>query len=135
MRIVSRPPPHPFPLRADCVPFELVVSAGLLGKKNCGGGGSNSTSNFHHHDINGGAVSTIHDVTGRSRVRVIYSHEISMSCLHCNILYVRSLNNNKLYFVRSTPVSIATSVQQYESFNNIQDLCYVKKQTAYDVPA
>jgi hypothetical protein len=41
MRRVSRPPPHPFPLCADCVPFELVVSAALLGRKNsgCGGGG------------------------------------------------------------------------------------------------
>jgi hypothetical protein len=29
MRRVSRPPP-PFPLCADCVPFELVLSAALL---------------------------------------------------------------------------------------------------------
>jgi hypothetical protein len=29
MRIVSRPPPL-FPLCADCVPFELVLSAALL---------------------------------------------------------------------------------------------------------
>jgi hypothetical protein len=40
---LDRPPPlHPFPLCADCVPFELVVSAlPLLGRKNCGGRGSN----------------------------------------------------------------------------------------------
>jgi hypothetical protein len=36
MRLVSRPP---FSSCADGVPFELVVSAALLGRKNCGGGG------------------------------------------------------------------------------------------------
>jgi hypothetical protein len=40
----------------DCAPFELVVSAALLGRQNCGGRGSNSISKFHNHNINGGAV-------------------------------------------------------------------------------
>jgi hypothetical protein len=30
MRRLSRPPLHPFPLSAGCVPFELVANAALL---------------------------------------------------------------------------------------------------------
>jgi L1 cell adhesion molecule len=37
------------------------------------GGGPNSISKFDHHNINGGAVSTIHDFTGRRLVSSIYS--------------------------------------------------------------
>jgi hypothetical protein len=40
MRRFSRPPPPlPFPLCAGRVPFELVVSAALLGRENYGEGG------------------------------------------------------------------------------------------------
>jgi hypothetical protein len=38
--------------------------------------GANSISKFYHHNINGGAVSTIHDVTGRRLVSSIYSWDI-----------------------------------------------------------
>jgi hypothetical protein len=41
MRKVDRP--HPFPLCANCVPFELVVSAARLGRKYNGGRGSNGS--------------------------------------------------------------------------------------------
>jgi hypothetical protein len=71
MRILARLPPHPFPLSADRVPFDLVVSAVLV-KEELQGRGSNGISNFHHHNINGGAVDVIHDVTDKSRVRAIY---------------------------------------------------------------
>jgi hypothetical protein len=36
------------------------------------GRGANSISNFGHHNIYMAALATIHDVTGRSRIRVIY---------------------------------------------------------------
>jgi hypothetical protein len=36
--LMSMDRPHPFPLCADCVPFELVVSDAFLGRKNYGGG-------------------------------------------------------------------------------------------------
>jgi hypothetical protein len=40
MRIVSIDPlPFRFPLCADFVPIELVVSAALLRRESCGGGG------------------------------------------------------------------------------------------------
>jgi hypothetical protein len=37
---------------------------------------TNSISKFDHHNISGGAVSTIHDVTGRRLVSSIYSWDI-----------------------------------------------------------
>jgi hypothetical protein len=42
------------------------------------GRGTNSISNFHHHNINGGSVSTIHDVTGQKPCKGNLHHEISM---------------------------------------------------------
>jgi hypothetical protein len=45
---------QPFPLCADCVPLELVVSAALLLRKNCGGEGKISVSG--HHNVNEDAV-------------------------------------------------------------------------------
>jgi hypothetical protein len=75
--IVYRPPPHPFSLCADCVPFELVVSAALLGKANCGGG-IQIVFQIFTTIIQIAALSTIHDVTGRSRVWVIYSWDVTM---------------------------------------------------------
>jgi hypothetical protein len=47
-------------------------------------GGPNSISKFHHHNINGGAVSTIHDVTGR-RLVSSSTHEISMTGMYTYI--------------------------------------------------
>jgi hypothetical protein len=70
MRRLYRPPPHPFPSCADCVPFELVASAALLGK-NYGGGGQIGFQIFTTR-IQMAALSTLYDVTGKGRVRVIY---------------------------------------------------------------
>jgi hypothetical protein len=77
MRRLSRPPPPSFPFCAGCVPFELVVSAAPLWRENGGGGGQIHTiSNFHHLNIIMAALSTMHAVTGRSQVRVIYKWDI-----------------------------------------------------------
>jgi hypothetical protein len=42
-------------------------------KEELGGRGSNSISSFQHHNILIEARSTIHDVTGMSRIRAIYN--------------------------------------------------------------
>jgi PIN domain nuclease of toxin-antitoxin system len=52
-----------------------------------GGGGANSISTFDHHNINGGAVSKIHDVTGRRLVSSISTHEISMLVALCKLVF------------------------------------------------
>jgi hypothetical protein len=64
-----------FMLYTDRVPFELLDCAlrsppmkGELRWR-----GANSISKFDHHNINGGAVPTIHDVTGRRLVSPIWS--------------------------------------------------------------
>jgi hypothetical protein len=74
MIIVSRPPfpgPTPSPYVQTVVLFELVVSAALLGRKNCEGGGQIIFKIFTTITYMA-ALLTIHDGTGRSLVRVIY---------------------------------------------------------------
>jgi hypothetical protein len=68
-------------------------------KEELRGRGSNSISNFHQHNINEMAtLSTIHDVTGRSRVGVIYPYEISMNKTRSVFQYSHRKTLTKSFF-------------------------------------
>jgi hypothetical protein len=106
MRRLSTPPSHPYPLCADCVPFELVVSAVILYmKEELWGEGSNNVSNFHHHNINGGAV----DDTLRHRQKPCKGnlpHEIlCVYCIWFDPGFSSSINVHENLFIMQNVIS------------------------------